>query len=126
MKGMAFYKHCIWLLFTCSIVLCAKGQDMPVQWTTAVEQLSDSTYILRVTGSIKEGWYVYAAADERFGLEAVSIHWKDPRIKPVSPVKLPGGTVVVADNIFNARLPVYTGKLALEQCWSYNLAAVRK
>ena len=127
MKKTAVCKHCIRLLVCCCLVSFVNGQDTPVQWKAVAGKVNDSVYKLQVTGTIKEGWYVYAAADERFGLEPITVNWNDSRIKAMSTAEVQQLPVTVPDKIFNAKLPVYPGTIELEQQLkiSGNISAAR-
>jgi thiol:disulfide interchange protein len=115
MNKTAVCKYGYWLLIFCCVACGAKAQDAPVQWRADLDRLNDSMYSIRITGTVKAGWYVYATADDRYGLEPVSIGWNDPRIRVVAPVAPQQETLFVPDKIFNTRLPIYAGTIAFEQ-----------
>lgn len=49
------------LIFTLFIVAYANAQIFePVKWTTSVEKVTDTEYVLVVTGIIDAGWHLYS------------------------------------------------------------------
>lgn len=112
---MAVYRNCTLLLICCVIAFWGKGQGNPVQWKAALHKVNDSIYTLQVTGAISDGWYVYAAADEKIGLEPVTISWSDPRIRAMGELARKREAINITDKIFNAKLPVYVASAVFEQ-----------
>ena len=72
------------VLFQSSVI----AQDSAaVKWQATGKKIAAGQYEIKLTGTIKAGWHVYAKSNAAAGLEGLKISFSDPAIPKPSQIK---------------------------------------
>jgi thiol:disulfide interchange protein DsbD len=90
------------------------GQS-PVKWSVEAKRQQNNLYILKVTGTIQEGWHVYAQDDVEEGLESVRLTF-DNELVETGKLEHSDRTITIKDDLFEGKFfEVYEGTFAFDQ-----------
>jgi len=97
----------------CSILVNAQIVD-PVKWTTSVEKLSDTEYLLTTDAAIESGWHLYSQEVPEGGPIPTSFNYE------AKGFKIDGATLeeeghTVNDPIFNMRIKFFENTAVFKQ-----------
>ncbi len=86
-----------------------------VSWQATGKKIADRQYEIRLTGTIRAGWYVYAKPIAAAELEGFKITFSDSSIKQNGGQQLTGNFKTIADKNFDVQAEVAETKLEVVQ-----------
>lgn len=102
----------IFVLFQFSAV----AQDAAkVKWQATGKKIAAGQYEIKLTGTIKAGWHVYAKSNTAAGLEGLKITFTDSAIQKSGDQQISGETKTIADKIFETQTEVIENSLVIIQ-----------
>jgi thiol:disulfide interchange protein len=102
------------LLFIFQFGLQAQDSAI-VNWQATGKKIADKQYEIKLTGTIKNGWYVYAKSNAALEIEGVKMTFSDSSIKKNGDQLLNGNFKTIADKIFSASTEVAEGNITITQ-----------
>jgi len=91
-----------------------------VKWQASGKKTAAGQYEIKLTGTIKAGWHVYAKPNAAAGLEGFKISFSDSAIKLTGDGQINGTTKTIADRIFETQSEVVELNLVVLQNISIN------
>ncbi|MFZ1306452.1 MAG: cytochrome c biogenesis protein CcdA [Ferruginibacter sp.] len=86
-----------------------------VTWQATGKKIAAGQYEIKLTGTIKAGWHVYAKANTAAGLEGFTITFSDSAIQKAGDQQITGNTKTIADKIFETQTEVIENSLVVLQ-----------
>ena len=94
----------------------ALAQDSAaVKWQATGKKIAAGQYEIKLTGTIKAGWHVYAKSNTAVGLEGFKISFSDSAIQKTGDQQITGETKTIADKIFETQSEVVVNNLVVLQ-----------
>ncbi len=93
--------------------LAQTADSLHVKWTTRVEKVGDSKFILRFSGEISKGWHLYAVNAEE-GLQGITPTFADSSIRPGA-ISVQEAAKKISDPVFEKEMQVYSGQINYTQ-----------
>jgi thiol:disulfide interchange protein DsbD len=94
----------------------ALAQDSAaVKWQASGKKIAAGLYEIKLTGTIKAGWHVYAKTNTAVGLEGFKITFSDSAIQKAGEQQITGATKTIADKIFETQTEVIENSLVVLQ-----------
>ncbi len=86
-----------------------------VQWQATGKKIAAGQYEIRLAGTIKTGWHVYAKPNATAGLEGISISFTDSSIQKKGDKEITGDAKNIEDKIFGTQTEVVSGNFVVIQ-----------
>jgi thiol:disulfide interchange protein DsbD len=86
-----------------------------VQWQATGKKITANQYEIKLSGTIKAGWHVYAKPNAAAGLEGLKISFSDSAIKPADGQQITGDVKSITDKIFETQTEVMVNNLVVVQ-----------
>jgi thiol:disulfide interchange protein len=86
-----------------------------VKWQATGKKIAAGQYEIKLTGTIKAGWHVYAKSNTAAGLEGLKITFSDSAIQKTGGQQITGETKTITDKIFETQTEVIVNKLVVLQ-----------
>ena len=86
-----------------------------VKWQATGKKIAAGQYEIKLTGTIKSGWHVYAKSNTAAGLEGFKISFSDSAIQKAGEQQITGDTKTIADKIFETQSEVVVNNLEVLQ-----------
>ncbi len=86
-----------------------------VSWQATGKKIAAGQYEIKLTGTIKPGWHVYAKSNTAAGLEGFKITFSDSAIQKAGEQQVTGNTKTIADKIFETQTEVIENNLVVLQ-----------
>ena len=86
-----------------------------VKWQATGKKIAVGQYEIKLTGTIKSGWHVYAKSNIAAGLEGFKITFSDSAIQKTGDQQVTGNTKTIADKIFETQTEVVENNLVVLQ-----------
>ena len=102
-----------WLLlifFICFSFSLKAQESIIVSWKTNAEKISDGNYKVKISGTIKKGWHIYAVPDEALELSGLNVTADDSSVN-ISKPELVSKPVAVLDKVFMKTLPLISDSI---------------
>jgi len=110
------FKKIISLLTAVFFLFQLQAQDSTVvQWQASGKKIAAGEYELKLTGTIKAGWHVYAKPNATAGLEGIGISFAGSTIQKNGEKQLTGDFKNIDDKIFGTQTEITTGTLVITQ-----------
>ena len=94
----------------------ARAQDSTiVQWQATGKKLNGGQYEIRLVGTVKAGWHVYARPNVAAGLEGIGISFTDSSIQKNGEKEVAGDLKSIEDKIFGSQTEVVSGNFTVTQ-----------
>jgi len=106
-------------LFTATLFffqLTGFAQDSAiVSWLATGKKTAAGKYEIRLTGTIRPGWHVYAKRNEAAGIEDIRITFSDSSIQKTGTQQVSGNISTIADKIFETQTEVASAQIEIVQ-----------
>jgi thiol:disulfide interchange protein len=86
-----------------------------VKWQATGKKIATGQYEIKITGTVKAGWHVYAKSNTVAGLEGFKITFSDSAIQKTGEQQITGETKTIADKIFETQSEVIINDLKVLQ-----------
>lgn len=105
------------VLFILTACIAFAQSDSLLQWQITSKHISDSTYEIKASTNIPEGWHIYAPTNTVDGLaDAIQVTYDYENAKNKSAIVLTGTVQDIKDPTFdNKQVSVYTNSLIVTQ-----------
>ncbi|MEP7255014.1 MAG: cytochrome c biogenesis protein CcdA [Ferruginibacter sp.] len=112
-KRIGFLVSLLVFFFQFSLV----AQDSTnVQWTSTGKKIANGQYEIHLKGMIRQGWHVYAKANQAAGLEGLKISFSDSTIQKETGLEVSGNSKTITDKIFdNVQVEVVEENMEITQ-----------
>lgn len=90
-------------------------EDDPLQWKVSSRLVDSNTYEVVARGTIPQGWHLYGLNPSVEGLDPVSFAFDYENIRKQGNVVYSGRSAEINDEIFSAKVQVYTGEVEVKQ-----------
>lgn len=91
--------------------------DSTLHWSVSAKKISDSVYELKATSTIPVGWHLYGANPnvDGLGAETIQFNYDYENARNAQPASLSGKQEQITDSIFNKKVNIYKGDIAVTQ-----------
>jgi hypothetical protein len=104
------------LLVLMMISLAAQGQDMPVQWSYSSKKLNPTSYEVKISAVVDEGWHIYSQYTPDGGPVPTAISFvKNPLVALQGKVKEAGKMEEYFEPLFGVQVKQFSDKVDFVQ-----------
>lgn len=96
-------------------VTASAQEEDPVKWALTSRQIDSSTYEITASGNIPAGWHLYGLNPSVEGLDPVTFNFEYENIRKTGTVVYAGTASTIDDEVFSAKVQVYTGNVQVKQ-----------
>lgn len=105
------------VLFLLTVAVSFAQTDTTLNWQVSVKKIADSSYEIKASAKVPEGWYLYAVNPAVEALqETVLINYDYENAKNIQPLSFTGTIIQTSDEVSaNKPINVYKGDITITQ-----------
>jgi thiol:disulfide interchange protein DsbD len=105
------------VIFLLAAFVSFSQADSTLHWNVSAKKISDSIYELKATSTVPAGWHLYGANAnvDGLGAETIQFNYDYENARNIQPASVSGKQEQITDSIFNKKVNIYKGDIAITQ-----------